>query len=158
MSRLQKLLERVREELRKAPGTPVPELARKFTVPEGTILETLRDEGVFKARRGTEHAILEELRSWGVARLRVRNDWAQAEVPCDLKDLELRENDLILTRSEAEVRVNYARVEAIYFVERAERPSVKFFNRRGRSIFEVILSPDSPSVARFKSAEKAYCA
>ncbi len=158
MSRLEKLLKRVREELRQTPGVSLRELARKFSVPEGAILETFREKGVSKVRSDKKTALLEEIRTWGSNRLCVHNDWAEIEVAVDLKDLVSGPEGWALEMPHVRVEIDDARVDTIYFVEGPPPASLQFYNRRGRCIFRVVLRTDAALVDRFRAARETFCA
>jgi putative heme degradation protein len=154
MSRLEKLLLRVRKELADHPGSIVQDVARKFTIPEGSILEALRDGIVQKVRREQRASFLRALSLCGPRRFQVRNDWATCEISGDGAALEIREADLIFVANDRRLQVARKAIESVYFVEEAQTRTIRFFNRRGRFIFQVVWDG---AVALFEEMRRQHC-
>ena len=157
MSRLEKVIKRALGELENTPGLSLRDVARKFIVSEGDILEALKSEGVHKVRRDQREQLLDELCTWGFGRLHVHNDWAESEVTCVLGDLRRVGEFLILQMADTLIRIEYSKVETVYLVEGHPRPSVQFFNKRGRCVFQVVLDPSPASFDRLRKAREAFC-
>jgi hypothetical protein len=157
MSQMDRLLKRVRQEITGRPGITLQELARKFTVPEGAILEALRDGAVQKVRRELRDALLAELPTWGLLRLQVRNDWAECEVACDGREVEVEKDGLILESVDRRLRVARSSIESMYFVEEGGSQSLRVFNRRGRFVFQVGWPSTPEAGPRFKETRARFC-
>jgi putative heme iron utilization protein len=133
----ERLLDRVRDELLRQPGASVRDLARKFSTPEAMILEALRDGTVRKVKPGLRDGVLDELRTWGTVRVRVHNDWAEAELDLEASSLSLADGQIVFAGGGSRIQAASAAVDAVYFVSRGRGGAVQFFNRRGRFIFDV---------------------
>lgn len=157
MGRSEKLRKRLQEERRVSPGLSPLDLALKFNVSEGTVLGMLGGDVARRVRSDFKDKVLEEIRSWGEVTVHIHNDWAQCECECELKDASILAGLLTVRSSKVEIRIDYARVEAVFFVEFGRRPSVQFFNRRGHSIFQVLLPPGEEQGHRFKDLREALC-
>lgn len=154
MRRLDRLVLRIREELARTPDALIQDLARKFSVPEGAILEAMRDGAVRKVRRERLEAFVKELFSWSETRVRLRNDWAECEVICDLRTPFANPREIVAQAGAWRLRLSLNAIESAYFVEERAERSVRFYSRRERFIFEV-----TPLLADvFKRARELYCA
>lgn len=157
MTRSEKLLHRLEEECRKVPGISLRDLAKRLNLAEKAALLLLEDSQARKVRSDLEDKLLSEIQAWGMGFIQIQNDWAGATVGCDLKGLSVKDGLLSVKTESTSLRIDYARVDSIYFVEFGGRTSVQFFNKKGRLIFEVLPPADPGFVERFRRARESLC-
>jgi len=157
MTRSNRLRNHLEDERRRVPGVSLQELARKFNLSEGEVLELLGSDLARRVKRDRHEEILREIRSWGPGILHIHNDWAEGEVNCDLDLLALKDGLLTLRTDSLRFRIDYARIDTVYCVEVSDRYSVQFFNRRGRCVFQVLPSAAPESKGRFERFRESFC-
>lgn len=157
MKRSEKLRRRLEEERRRAPGLSPLDLALKFNVSEGTIVGLLGGGSARRVRGDLQEKIMDEIRAWGNVILHVHNDFAECEATCDLGAVSLKAGLLSVRAANVLIRIDYARVESVFFVEYGGRPSIQFFNRRGHSVFQVLPPAGKENVERFHNLRDSLC-
>lgn len=155
MTRKAGLLDRLRSDLEASPAATVPELSRKYAVPEATLFEQFRGKGAAKVRRDCWERLLRRIRDWGTITLRVRNDWAVAQVAMASESLHRTEHELSAVHAGTLLKLRFNTIDSIYFLEGVPgfEPTVAFCTRRGRCAFEV--SP--ATLNQFQEAREATC-
>jgi len=157
MTRSEKLRKRLEEERRRSPGLSPLDLALKFNVSEGTIVGLLGGGAARRVRGDLQEKILDELRGWGHMILHVHNDFAECETNCNLNAVSLKAGLLALRAPNILIRIDYARVESVFFVEYGGRSSIQFFNRRGHSVFQVLPPAGKENADRFHNLRDSLC-
>jgi len=157
MKRSEKLRKRLEEERRRSPGLSPLDLALKFNVSEGTIVGLLGAGVARRVRGDLQEKILDELRAWGHVILQVHNDFAECEATCGFDAASLKSGLLTVRAANLLIRIDYARVESVYFVEYGGRSSIQFFNRRGHSVFQVLPPAGREYADRFHNLRGSLC-
>jgi putative heme degradation protein len=157
MTRSEKLRRRLEEERRRSPGLSPLDLALKFNVSEGTIIGLLGGGSARRVRGEFQEKILDELRAWGHVILHIHNDFAECEANCTLDAVALKAGLLTVRAPSILFRIDYARVESVFFVEYGGRSSIQFFNRRGHSVFQVLPPAGKENSDRFRNLRDSLC-
>lgn len=157
MTRSEKLRKRLEEERRRSPGLSPLDLALKFNVSEGTIIGLLGGEISKRVRSDLQAKVLDELRRWGNLVLHVHNDFAECEAACSFDGVSVKAGLLTVRAASMLIRIDYARVESVYFVEYGGRSSIQFFNRRGHSVFQVLPPAGWENADRFQNLRDSLC-
>lgn len=157
MKRSEKLRRRLEEERRRSPGLSPLDLALKFNVSEGTIVGLLGGGAARRVRGDLQEKILDELKAWGHVILHVHNHFAECEATCDLDTVALKAGLLTVRAANVLIRIDYARVESVFFVEYGGRSSIQFFNRRGHSVFQVLPPIGKENADRFHTLRDSHC-
>ncbi len=159
MLRSTNVLDRLWRELEASPLLPIPELARKYAVPEGMIFEHLRSKGVAKVRKDCVDLVMERILDWGCIQLRIRNDWASVEFPVASDLLHRTERGLSMERDGVRLSIRFNSVAAIYFLEDVPScpPTVVFCNKRGRCVFEVSVARARDPLRMFLQTRDSTC-
>lgn len=157
MTRSEKLRKRLEEERRRSPGLSPLDLALKFNVSEGTIFGLLGGGVARRVRGDLQAKILDELRGWGDLVLHLHNNFAECEAACSLDGVSVKAGLLTVRAANMLIRIDYARVESVYFVEYGGRSSIQFFNRRGHSVFQVLPPAGRENADRFQNLRDSLC-
>ena len=159
MPRTTSVLDHLWRELEGSPLTPIPDLSRKYAVPEGMIFEHLRSKGVAKVRKDCWGRTLEGIRSWGTIRLRVRNDGAAVDLTVASDRLHWTETEITAEGEGLRLNVRFNSVAAIYFLEDFPgcMPTVVFCNKRGRCVLEVYVERSEHPLKQFRETRDATC-
>lgn len=158
MTRNEKLRQRMEEERRQSPWLSLRDLAKKLNLSELAVLGLLGEGQARKVRRDLEDLVLDEIRTWGTGSVQIHHDWAEAVVTCDLGSLTVVAGLLTVKKDSSCFRIDYGRVESIYFVEFGQRSSVQFFNKKGRLVFEVLPPADPGFMERFQRLRGSFSA
>lgn len=158
MSKQSAILDRLRLEFERQPQS-IPELSRKYSIPEGLILEHLRGKGIAKVRTDCWDRVLQRIRDWGMITLRVRNDAGIAEATVISERLRRNERDLVAEQGGARLSIRWSSIAGIYFLEEVPglELTVSFCNKRGRCIFEVCVPKLGTALEKFRQARDTTC-
>src|SRR5436190_6957220 len=153
------VVERLLGELEGSPRVSIPDLSRKYSVPEGVVMEHLLGKGIAKVRRDCWDTVVERIRGWGRITLRVRNDWSVAELTLPSEAFVRTERELLAERDGVRCRVRYGSIAAVYLLEDIPgcEPTVTFCNKKGRCVFEVTIERSEAGARAFRETRGATC-
>lgn len=159
MTRKAEFLNRLRSDLEAFPGVTLPELSRKYAVPERTLFEQFRGKGADKVRKDCWNRLLHRIRSWEMITLRVRNDWALAQVTMPPESLQQTGRELSAAGAGTLLTLRLNTIDSIYFLEGLPgfEPTVAFCTRRGRCAFEISPAATETSLRLFQETREATC-
>lgn len=143
-----KTRQKIVEEFRRTLTGSMLDLAKKFGVSEGDVLEALRGSAAHKMRRDRLGRAIDIAKTWGKGLLVIRNDSAIAKLTCSMADAALRKDRLTIEGNAFRAHIDMRRVSTGYCLEKQGHPSertsysVQFFNPRGRNVFKFFLRGD----------------